>query len=98
MYNETTGVVTSDKSISNVRANFIFQNIDKILLGGYMQAVFSVVWRARLIRAPSDLSSDQSSSGAKTDSNFSKSYMQFLRIQQIAEDLITNFRFYAIIK
>ena len=38
MYNETTGVVTSDKSISNYSTNFIFQNIDKILLGGYMQA------------------------------------------------------------
>ena len=88
MYNETTGVVTSDKTISNYSANFIFQNIDKILLGGYMQAVFSQSFgELDLSGAPSDLSSDQSSSGAKTDGNFSKSYMQFLRIQRIAERL-----------
>ena len=37
--------------------------------------------------ASSDLTSDQGTSGAKTDGSFSKSYIQFLRIQRIAERL-----------
>ena len=41
MYNETTGVETSDKSIYNLKTSLIFQNIDKIYLGGYMQGIIT---------------------------------------------------------
>ena len=37
--------------------------------------------------ASTDLSSDQGSSGAKTDGSFNKTYIQFLRIQRIVERL-----------
>ena len=88
MYNETTGVETSDKTIENYSTSFLFQNIDEILLGGYMQALFTQSFgELDLSGASSDLTSDQSSSGAKTDGSFSKSYIQFMRIQRIAERL-----------
>ena len=86
MYNETTGAETSDKTIENFSANMLFQNIDKFYLGGYMQSSINHTYgELDLSGAPSDLSSDQSSTGAKTDGNFSKTNIQFLRIQRIAE-------------
>ena len=39
MYNETTGTETSDKNIINYSSSLLFQNIDRIFLGGYMQAL-----------------------------------------------------------
>ena len=88
MYNETTGVETSDKNISNLGTKFTFQNIDKIFLGGYMQSVISFSFgELDLSGDQSDLSSDQGLQGAKTDGSFSKSNIQFLRIQRIAEPL-----------
>ena len=88
MYNETTGVETSDKTIENYSSELLFQNIDNILLGGYMQTVLNQTFgELDLSGAASDLSSDQGTSGAKTDGSFSKTYIQFLRIQRIAERL-----------
>ena len=88
MYNETTGVETSDKNIENFNSSLLFQNIDNIYLGGYMQTVITQTFgRLDLSDAPSDLTSDQGSSGAKTDGSFSKTYAQFLRIQRIADRL-----------
>ena len=88
MYNETTGSTTSDKNISTIGTKFTLTNIDKIFLGGYMQSTISFSsGELDLSRAQSDLSSDQGTSGAKTDGSFSKSNIQFLRIQRIAEPL-----------
>ena len=86
MYNETTGDETSDKNIENFSASMMFQNIDKYYLGGYMQSSITHAYgELDLSGAASDLSSDQGSSGAKTDGNFNKTNIQFLRIQRIAE-------------
>ena len=88
MYNETTGVETSDKNIENLSTSILFQNVDAIYLGGYMQSLITQTFgELDLSGAPSDLSSDQGSSGAKTDGSFSKTYIQFLRIQRIVERL-----------
>ena len=86
MYNETTGVETSDKNIESLNASLLFQNVDDYFLGGYMQSIVSHSYgELDLSGAASDLSSDQGSSGAKTDGNYSKTNIQFLRIQRIAE-------------
>ena len=88
MYNETTGVETSDKIIESYDSSILFQNIDNIFLGGYMQALLKQSFgELDLSGASTDLSSDQGSSGAKTDGSFSKTYIQFLRIQRIVERL-----------
>ena len=88
MYNETTGVETSDKKIENLSTSMLFQNVDAVYLGGYMQSLITQTFgELDLSGAPSDLSSDQGSSGAKTDGSFSKTYIQFLRIQRIVERL-----------
>ncbi len=88
MYNETTGVETSDKIIESYDSSILFQNIDNIFLGGYMQALFKQSFgELDLSGASTDLSSDQGSSGAKTDGSFSKTYIQLLRIQRIVERL-----------
>ena len=88
MYNETTGVETSDKIIESFDSSILFQNIDNIFLGGYMQALLKQSFgELDLSGASTDLSSDQGSSGAKTDGSFSKTYIQFLRIQRIVERL-----------
>ncbi len=86
MYNETTGVETSDKSINNLKTSLIFQNIDKIYLGGYMQSIITFTnGDLDLSGSSSDYNTDQGSSGAKTDGSFNKTNLQFLRIQRIAE-------------
>ena len=86
MYNETTGVETSDKSINNLKTSLIFQNIDKIYLGGYMQGIITYTnGDLDLSGSSSDYNTDQGSSGAKTDGSFNKTNLQFLRIQRIAE-------------
>ena len=86
MYNETTGVETSDKSINNLKTSLIFQNIDKIYLGGYMQGIITFTnGDLDLSGSSSDYNTDQGSSGAKTDGSFNKTNLQFLRIQRIAE-------------
>ena len=88
MYNETTGVETSDKIIESFDSSILFQNIDNIFLGGYMQALLKQSFgELDLSGSSTDLSSDQGSSGAKTDGSFSKTYIQFLRIQRIVERL-----------
>ena len=88
MYNETTGVETSDKIIESFDSSILFQNIDNIFLGGYMQALLKQSFgELDLSGASTDLSSDQGSSGAKTDGSFNKTYIQFLRIQRIVERL-----------
>ena len=88
MYNETTGVETSDKTIESFDSSILFQNIDNIFLGGYMQALLKQSFgELDLSGSSTDLSSDQGSSGAKTDGSFSKTYIQFLRIQRIVERL-----------
>ena len=82
MYNETTGVETSDKSINNLKTSLIFQNIDKIYLGGYMQGIITYTnGDLDLSGSSSDYNTDQGSSGAKTDGSFNKNNLQFLRIQ-----------------
>ncbi len=86
MYNETTGVETSDKSINNLKTSLIFQNIDKIYLGGYMQGIITYTnGDLDLSGSSSDYNTDQGSSGAKTNGSFNKTNLQFLRIQRIAE-------------
>ena len=88
MYNETTGVETSDKIIESFDSSILFQNIDNIFLGGYMQALLKQSFgELDLSGASTGLSSDQGSSGAKTDGSFNKTYIQFLRIQRIVERL-----------
>ena len=86
MYNETTGVETSDKSINNLKTSLIFQNIDKIYLGGYMLGIITYTnGDLDLSGSSSDYNTDQGSSGAKTDGSFNKTNLQVLRIQRIAE-------------
>ena len=88
MYNETTGVETSEKTIESFDSSILLQNIDNIFLGGYMQALLKQSFgELDLSGSSTDLSSDQGSSGAKTDGSFSKTYIQFLRIQRIVERL-----------
>ena len=45
MYNETTGVVTSDKTIENYSTSFLFLNIDEILLGEiHASFIYTIFW------------------------------------------------------
>ena len=92
MYNETTGVETSDKTIENYSTSFLFQNIDEILLGGYMQALFTQSFgELDPSGASSDLTSDQSSSGAKTDGSFSNLTSNFFVFSESQKDLTCKF-------
>ena len=88
LYNETTGVVSSDKNIESYNTNINIQYVDNFLNGGYSQ--FSVnqnFGTLDLSGSASDLSTDNSSTGAKTNGNYSKTYIQFYRLQRIVDKL-----------
>ena len=88
LYNETTGVVSSDKEIESFKTNIHIQHIDNFLNGGYSQLSFDQSFGVLdLSGSTSDLNTDQSSTGAKTDGNYNKTYIQFFRIQRIVDKL-----------
>ena len=88
LYNETTGVVSSDKNIESYRTNMSIQYIDDFLSGGYTQFSIDQSFGALdLSGSASDLNTDQSSTGAKTNGNYAKTFVQFYRLQRIVDKL-----------
>ena len=88
LYNETTGVVSSDKNIESYKTNMSIQYIDDFLSGGYTQfSIDQSFGTLDLSGSASDLNTDQSSTGAKTNGNYAKTFVQFYRLQRIVDKL-----------
>ena len=88
LYNETTGVVSSDKNIESYKTNLSIQYIDDFLSGGYTQ--FSIdqnFGTLDLSGSASDLSTDQSSTGAKTNGNYAKTFVEYFFLKEFKVDL-----------
>ena len=88
LYNETTGVVSSDKNIESYKTNMSIQYIDDFLSGGYTQfSIDQSFGKLDLSGSASDLSTDQSSTIAKTNWYYAKTFVQFYRLQRIVDKL-----------
>lgn len=97
LYNETTGVKTSDKRLDNINIGFSLQNTDNFITTGFSQLSFTKTYGdLDLSRIASSLTSDQGAGGAKTDGKFQKLNVELFRIQRVAEKLnlhvVANFQ------
>ena len=92
LYNTSTGTATSDKELSNYNLGFTYQKIDQFFGGGFTQASFNYTHgKLDLSNLASNLTSDQSASGYKTNGSFNKQNIQLNRIQQLPENFTLNF-------
>ncbi len=93
IYNETTGVLTNDKTVEKAKIGFdfegrnIFQN-DSIS-GISVSGIFGEL---DLSKVNSDYTNDQSSTGAKTHGNFSKALFDIYHIHRFTDKI--NFKYY----
>ena len=93
IYNETTGVLTNDKTVEKAKIGFdfegrnIFQN-DSIS-GISVSGIFGEL---DLSKVNSDYTNDQSSTGAKTHGDFSKALFDIYHIHRFTDKI--NFKYY----
>ena len=93
IYNETTGVLTNDKTLEKTKIGFdfegknIFQN-DSIS-GISVSGIFGEL---DLSKVNTDYTNDQSSTGAKTHGDFSKALFDVYHIHRFTEKI--NFKYY----
>ena len=93
IYNETTGVLTNDKTLEKTKVGFdfegknIFQN-DSIS-GISVSGIFGEL---DLSKVNTDYTNDQSSTGAKTHGDFSKALFDVYHIHRFTEKI--NFKYY----
>ena len=93
IYNETTGVLTNDKTVEKAKIGFdfegrnIFQN-DSIS-GISVSGIFGEL---DLSKVNSDYTNDQSSTGAKTHGDFSKAIFDIYHIHRFTDKI--NFKYY----
>ena len=92
LYNTSTGSVTSDKELKNYNFGLTYQRTDQIFGGGFTQANFNyTMGDLDLSKVASSLSTDQGTSGYKTNGSFNKKNIQISRIQQINDKINLNF-------
>ena len=92
LYNANAGSATSDKKLDNYNLGFTYQKIDQFFGGGFTQANINFTrGDLDLSKVSSSLSTDQGTSGYKTNGSFNKQNIQLSRIQQLPEKFTLNF-------
>ncbi len=93
IYNETTGVLTNDKTIENTKLGFDFEGkntFQKNSITGI--SVSGIFGNLDLSKVNSDYLNDQKASGPKTDGDFNKLVLDFYHIHKFTEKI--NFKYY----
>ena len=93
IYNETTGVLTNDKTLENTKIGFDFEGKNVFqsdsISGFSLSGIFGEL---DLSKVNSDYTNDQSSTGAKTHGDFSKAIFDVYHIHRFTEKI--NFKYY----
>ena len=93
IYNETTGVLTNDKTVENTKIGFEFEGKntfqDSSLTGISVSGIFGEL---DLSKVNSDYLNDQKASGPKTHGDFNKVVLDFYHIHKFTDKI--NFKYY----
>ena len=93
IYNETTGVLTNDKTVENTKIGFEYEGKntfqDSSLTGISVSGIFGEL---NLSKVNSDYLNDQKASGPKTHGDFKKIVSDFYHIHKFTDKI--NFKYY----